>query len=143
MRTQSTMSTQTPMRTQTEDRRIVRSKKALRAALISLMESKGFEAITVNDLCSAADLNRGTFYNHFSDKENLLVFLEDEVMNTVARIHSEMSLLSVKDVMAYCVSKKPLPFLVSLFDYFREEGDFLHAVSRSWWGSSVWFSLTG
>ena len=39
-----------------------------------------------------------------------------------------MSLLSVKDVMAYCVSKKPLPFLVSLFDYFREEGDFLHAV---------------
>ena len=128
MRTQSAMSTQTPMRTQTEDRRIVRSKKALRAALISLMESKGFEAITVNDLCSAADLNRGTFYNHFSDKENLLVFLEDEVMNTVARIHSEMSLLSVKDVMAYCVSKKPLPFLVSLFDYFREEGDFLHAV---------------
>ena len=128
MRTQSAMSAQTPMRTQTEDRRIVRSKKALRAALISLMESKGFEAITVNDLCSAADLNRGTFYNHFSDKENLLVFLEDEVMNTVARIHSEMSLLSVKDVMAYCVSKKPLPFLVSLFDYFREEGDFLHAV---------------
>ena len=128
MRTQSAMSTQTPMRTQTEDRRIVRSKKALRAALISLMESKGFEAITVNDLCSAADLNRGTFYNHFSDKENLLVFLEDDVMNTVARIHSEMSLLSVKDVMAYCVSKKPLPFLVSLFDYFREEGDFLHAV---------------
>ena len=44
-----------------EDRRIVRSKRALRGALISLMETKGFEAITVNDLCSAADLNRAIF----------------------------------------------------------------------------------
>lgn len=110
------------------DRRIVRSKRALRSALISLMESKGFEAITVNDLCGAADLNRGTFYNHFSDKEHLLLSFEDEIMNDILRIQNEMSVLSVKDVMAYCVSKKPLPFLVSLFDYLRGQGDFLHAV---------------
>lgn len=110
------------------DRRIVRSKRALRSALITLMESKGFEAITVNDLCGAADLNRGTFYNHFSDKEHLLLSFEDEIMNDILRIQNEMSVLSVKDVMAYCVSKKPLPFLVSLFDYLRGQGDFLHAV---------------
>lgn len=114
-----------------EDRRIVRSKRALRSALISLIETKGFEAITVNDLCSAADLNRGTFYNHFSDKEHLLVSFEDEVMDDIALIRSEMSKLSVKDVMAYCISKKPLPFLVSLFDYLRGQGDFLHAVLGS------------
>ena len=33
-----------------EDRRITRSKKALRGALITLMEEKGFDSITVNDL---------------------------------------------------------------------------------------------
>lgn len=111
-----------------EDRRIVRSKRALRAALISLMETKGFEAITVNDLCSAADLNRGTFYNHFSDKEHLLGSFEEEVLGDISHIRDEMSTLSVKEVMAYCLTKKPLPFLVSLFDYFRSQGDFLHAV---------------
>lgn len=111
-----------------QDRRIVKSKKALRSALISLMETKGFEAITVNDLCSAADLNRGTFYNHFSDKEDLLATLEDEVMDDISRIQSEMGTLAVRDVMAYCVAKKPLPFLITLFDYWREQGDFFHAV---------------
>ncbi len=111
-----------------QDRRIVKSKKALRSALISLMETKGFEAITVNDLCSAAELNRGTFYNHFSDKEDLLATLEDEVMDDISRIQSEMGTLAVRDVMAYCVAKKPLPFLITLFDYLREQGDFFHAV---------------
>lgn len=111
-----------------EDRRIVRSKRALRGALISLMETKGFEAITVNDLCSAADLNRGTFYNHFYDKEHLLATFEEEVLGDISHIRDEMSTLSVKEVMAYCITKKPLPFLVSLFDYFRSQGDFLHAV---------------
>ena len=111
-----------------QDRRIVKSKKALRSALIFLMETKGFEAITVNDLCSAADLNRGTFYNHFSDKEDLLATLEDEVMDDISRIQSEMGTLAVRDVMAYCVAKKPLPFLITLFDYLREQGDFFHAV---------------
>ena len=111
-----------------EDRRIVRSKRALRGALISLMETKGFEAITVNDLCSAADLNRGTFYNHFFVKEHLLATFEEEVLGDISHIRDEMSTLSVKEVMAYCITKKPLPFLVSLFDYFRSQGDFLHAV---------------
>ena len=111
-----------------QDRRIVKSKKALRSALIFLMETKGFEAITVNDLCSAADLNRCTFYNHFSDKEDLLATLEDEVMDDISRIQSEMGTLAVRDVMAYCVAKKPLPFLMTLFDYLREQGDFFHAV---------------
>lgn len=111
-----------------EDRRIVRSKRALRHALIALMEEKGFEAITVNDLCSAADLNRGTFYNHFKDKEHLLASLEDDVMQGIDAIQSKMTLLDLKDVMAFCIAKHPLPILVDLFDYLREQGDFLHAV---------------
>ena len=35
------------------------------------MEERGFDGITVNDLCVQADLNRGTFYNHFRDKDDL------------------------------------------------------------------------
>ena len=51
------------------DPRIVRTKAALREALISLMEERGFDGFTVNDLCQRAGLNRGTFYNHFEDKD--------------------------------------------------------------------------
>lgn len=111
-----------------EDRRIKRSKKALRSALISLIEEKGFEAITVNDLCSAADLNRGTFYNHFRSKEHLLATFEDEVMADLAQIQTQMETFNVRDVVAVRLMKRPLPFLVELFDYLRKQGKFLHAV---------------
>ena len=110
------------------DPRIMRSKAALRGALISLMEERGFDSVTVNDLCQRAGLNRGTFYNHFHDKENLLLGLEDEFLEGIEHLRERMRSLEVKDLIAARVAKKPLPPLVELFEYLRDEGDFLHAV---------------
>lgn len=92
------------------------------------MEEKGFDSITINDLCSAADLNRGTFYNHFTDKEDLLASFEDEIMEGIAALQAHLGHLELKDVMAFCIAQRPLPVLIELFDYLRAEGDFLHAV---------------
>lgn len=111
------------------DRRIARSKRALRTALIELMEERGLDAVSVNDLCARADLNRGTFYNHFHDKDDLLTTLEDEVIDDLERIQEQLRDLTVLDLVRYRTRKKPLPFLVDLFDYLREQGDFLHAVT--------------
>ncbi|MCL1797739.1 MAG: TetR/AcrR family transcriptional regulator [Eggerthellaceae bacterium] len=110
------------------DRRIIRSKKALREALITLMEERGFNSFTVNDLCARADLNRGTFYNHYQDIQDLLNSFEDEVMEGLEVYQAQMRVLNLADIARYALMKKPLPFLVGLFDYLREEGDFLHAV---------------
>lgn len=110
------------------DRRIARSRAALRQALIDSMEACGFEAVTVNDLCTRADVTRGTFYNHFKDKEELLASMENEVMAGLAGFQERMAGLEIADVMGYLVADEPLPFLVDLFDYLRSEGSFLHAV---------------
>ncbi|MEE0845245.1 MAG: TetR/AcrR family transcriptional regulator [Eggerthellaceae bacterium] len=113
----------------TTDRRIARSKRALRAALIELMEERGLDNISVNDICARADLNRGTFYNHFHDKYDLLTRLEDDIISDLELIQEHMQGLSVMDLVRYRMRKHPLPFLVELFDYLREQGDFLHAVT--------------
>lgn len=89
-----------------EDRRITRSKRALRQALIALLEERGFDSITVNDLCDRADLNRGTFYNHFRDKENLLAVFEDEVMADIAALQERMQRISLADMLAYRVAAR-------------------------------------
>ena len=81
------------------DRRIARSKRALRTALIELMEERGLDGLSVNDLCARADLNRGTFYNHFHDKDDLLTTLEDEVIDELERIQGEMKDLTVLDLV--------------------------------------------
>ena len=111
-----------------EDRRITRSKRALRDALVELIEERGLTNFSASDLCARADLNRGTLYNNFGDMEGLLAALEDDIMDDLESLQSCMQRLSLKDVLRYRVNKKPMPFLVGLFDYLREQGDFLHAI---------------
>ena len=54
------------------DRRVERTQLLL-AALVSLIEEKGFEALTVQDIIDRANLGRATFYAHFDNKEDLFV----------------------------------------------------------------------
>jgi AcrR family transcriptional regulator len=56
----------------TQDRRVRRTRTALRDALLALMTEKGYEAVTVQDLIDRADVGRSTFYAHFTDKADLL-----------------------------------------------------------------------
>ena len=55
------------------DRRVQRTQQLLRAALLPLIEEKGFEALTVQDIIDRANVGRATFYAHFDNKEDLLV----------------------------------------------------------------------
>ncbi len=112
----------------TVDRRITRSRKALRRALIELIEERGLDGFTVNDLCARADLNRGTFYNHFRDKDDLLQSFEDEIMDGLRTFRERISKMTLLDLAKLKLAREPLPLLVEVFDQLREQGDFLRAV---------------
>src|SRR4030081_3968749 len=53
------------------DRRISRSRATLQHALTSLILKKGYEAITIQDICDEADVGRSTFYAHYTSKDDL------------------------------------------------------------------------
>lgn len=55
------------------DRRVNRTRRQLRDALMSLILERGYSAVTVEDITGRADLGRTTFYLHFHDKDELLV----------------------------------------------------------------------
>jgi AcrR family transcriptional regulator len=61
------------MATKTKDRRVERTRKLLRDALMGLILEKGYEAVTVQDIIDRANVGRATFYAHFTDKQQLLV----------------------------------------------------------------------
>ena len=111
-----------------EDRRIAKSRRALRGALVELMEERGYDALTVNDLCERADTSRGTFYNHFRDKESLLASFEDEVIEGLGGVLAKFQNIKLRELAAYSLTHRPLPMLVELYDYLSEEGPFLHAM---------------
>jgi AcrR family transcriptional regulator len=54
------------------DPRIRRTRKLLQGALGTLMETKSFDEISVQDITEAATVNRATFYDHYTDKFALM-----------------------------------------------------------------------
>jgi len=54
------------------DRRIQRTKKQLRIALLGLLEEKPLAEITIRELAARADIARKTFYAHYYDVQELL-----------------------------------------------------------------------
>jgi len=55
------------------DRRISKTRRALKEALTDLILEKGYEEVTVQDVIDRADVGRSTFYAHFIDKDDLLM----------------------------------------------------------------------
>src|SRR5260370_5781387 len=53
------------------DRRVARTRASLQHALMSLVRKKGYDAITVADICETANVRRSTFYGHYASKDDL------------------------------------------------------------------------
>lgn len=72
------------------DRRVNRTRRQLREALFTLILEKGYDAVTVEEVTSRANVGRTTFYLHYSDKEDLLMEsigeLVDDLIEQMARI---------------------------------------------------------
>jgi AcrR family transcriptional regulator len=61
------------------DRRVQRTRQVLRQAFIEVVREKGFAATSIQDITARANVNRGTFYLHFTDKYMLLdAFLRED-----------------------------------------------------------------
>ncbi len=54
------------------DPRIRRTRQLLQGALQTLMQTKSFDEISVQDITEVATVNRATFYDHYTDKFALL-----------------------------------------------------------------------
>jgi AcrR family transcriptional regulator len=71
------------------DRRVRRTKKLLRDALVSLILERGWDEVTVQDVCARADVGRSTFYVHFADKEDALFSGFDDLHAALANLSRE------------------------------------------------------
>ena len=69
------------------DRRILRTRKLLRDALIYLTLEVGFYNISIRDLTNRANIGYATFYRHFKTKDELLAHM---LNSTVDELHKCM-----------------------------------------------------
>ena len=79
------------------DRRVVRTKRSIRMALTKLLASKPLGEITVTELCKAADINRKTFYNYYSDVSMVVDEIEDEIAQEFASSINKIDFLEISN----------------------------------------------
>lgn len=61
------------------DRRVRKTRALLQQGLIQLMKEKEIKDISVKELSDLVDINRGTFYLHYTDIYDMLDKIEDEI----------------------------------------------------------------
>lgn len=66
-----------------EYRSAQRSRRMIHAALAELMKEKPLDKITVTDVVKRADLNRGTFYAHYTDIRDVLEHQLEDASNVL------------------------------------------------------------
>lgn len=91
------------------DKRILHTKFFLKNALLGLMKTKPIEKITTTELCAAADINRNTFYSHYSTPEEVL----DEIVNE-----------ELQEVKALLNNSSDRERLHNLYSHFKEKKEF-------------------
>lgn len=82
------------------DARVRRSRAALRAALLDLIETTPFEAITIRDLCARAGIGYATYFRHYPDTATLLD--EVAVEEIAGLLSNAMPLTMAMDSRAGC-----------------------------------------
>ncbi|MEM9777531.1 MAG: TetR-like C-terminal domain-containing protein [Chloroflexota bacterium] len=61
------------------NRKVKYTKAVIKQSLFELLETRPLQQVTVKKLCELADINRGTFYTHYSDIHDLIGQLEVEL----------------------------------------------------------------
>ena len=69
-----------------QDLRVIRTKKMIITAFLSLVQEKGYEAVTIQNIADEAMINRATFYAHFKDKPDLYDYIMDFAVSKMSLI---------------------------------------------------------
>lgn len=107
------------------DRRVQRTRQALRQSLQDLALEKGFDALTVEELTERANVGRTTFYLHYRDKEDLLLecvgTLVDDLVSHIANL----------PMTAWKMSEaEPAEPIALIFEHAAEHADLYRLILR-------------
>ncbi|MBP1947526.1 TetR/AcrR family transcriptional regulator [Virgibacillus litoralis] len=106
------------MSVQYPDKRVRRTIENFKTTLLSIMETKNFEDITITEIVNVADYNRGTFYAHYEQKTDLLeAIIEDmfeEMEESFRKPYRGLTEVDFKNIS---------PNSIVLFDHFLKNKD--------------------
>lgn len=82
---------------QTQDIRIVKTKRCIFKAMVSLLETQKFEDLTISDLCRVAMINRKTFYSHYNSLSDAFNDMQKYIINGYIAELKEKGIIFTKE----------------------------------------------
>ena len=89
-----------------EDRRVARTKRAIRNSFITLLAEKELDKITIKDVADGADVDRKTVYNYYCGVYEILDEIENELVSGLRRAVEEGEFRPLDAKMAFAGVKK-------------------------------------
>lgn len=74
------------------DRRVIKTKKAIRAALVKLLSENALSDISITNIAEEADIHRKTFYSYYDSVYRVVYEIEDEIVSTFESIIKNVDL---------------------------------------------------
>lgn len=105
------------MEPQKNDLRVRMTKKRLRTAFSQMMLERPLQSISVAELCLRAEINRSTFYAHYTDIFDLQQKLEEELYQEFQETLAQVDLPK-----SFSADNVPL-FMVTMFDFLKRNAD--------------------
>src|SRR6185436_2880035 len=123
-----------PTKSKKIDRRIQRTRQALRTALIELTKEKDYDSISIEDITERANVGRATFYLHYKDKEDLLLEEFSAMTNEKVQVLSEIPFsawLQSQEDIAAVDAKRPSPPLLIVFQHIYDNSELYYILLKS------------
>ena len=73
-----------------EDRRTKYTRQAIKDTFLALLEKKTFSKITVTEICKLTEINRGTFYLHYYDMDDVLDDILTEMLKDTKSLEEHL-----------------------------------------------------
>lgn len=87
------------------EKRVVRTKKKLLGAALEVFSEYGVDAATIDDITQRADLGKGTFYRHFSDKTEITACLVDQAIEKLIEKLQKVELATtIEEALEYIIN---------------------------------------
>ncbi|MEG1633594.1 MAG: TetR-like C-terminal domain-containing protein [Oscillospiraceae bacterium] len=102
---------------ESNNRSVRNTKRRLKDCLLTMLGEKPVSSISVKELCEQADVNRGTFYFHYSDIYDMMGKIEAEYFVEYNAVMTELS--------AGCSAADTAPLmLLNIFRFMRDNSEF-------------------
>lgn len=114
------------------DRRVIRTKRKLQEALLALMKTYPLKTISIKKIVSVAGVNRGTFYNHYKSKEELLEEMVDIVVKDLIQGYREPYV----NCPSFSIAELN-PSMIKLFEAIYKNADFFSQLVCADYASTI------